>query len=286
MSAQWRLFLTALRFGSRLPAAAFKGEDPAYPAAEARYFPVAGALVGAVGGGVYWLATQLWPTSIAVVLSMSAAAAMSGRGRGQPGAEQPAGEPAPHSGGRALGGGARAFGMVGYVFTLLLKYNALMALSAAGLPFAVPANTALGLIMICAYAASGSLVISLIASPTRASSAPVSNGDLCLALILGLAPAALLGIPGLIALVAAILARVGYGAYLSRNHRAVAAAEIYAVQQLTEVCFYLGRSPVGPTFDTRPAIPRTAATPGADGGISDFAIHKPPTMCECCATDT
>jgi hypothetical protein len=116
----------------------------------------------------------------------------------------------------------------------------LMALSAAGLPFAAPANAALGLIMICGHAASYALVISLMASPTRVSSTPVTGGDLTLALGLGFVPAALLGIPGLIALVAAILARVGYSAYLRRNHRAIAAAEIYAAQQLTEVCFYLG----------------------------------------------
>jgi adenosylcobinamide-GDP ribazoletransferase len=247
MSGQWRLFLAALRFGSHLPAAAFKGTELEYPGAAARYFPVAGALVGALGGGVYWLATQLWPTSIAVVLAMLATTPMSGWMRENNGADQPAGEPAHHGsgralggGGRALGGGGRAFGMVGFVFALLLKYNALMALSAAGLPFAAPANAALGLIMICGHAASYALVVSLIMSPTRVSSTPITNGDLSLALGLGFVPAALLGIPGLIALVAAILARVGYGAYLRHNHRAIAAAEIYAARQLTEVCFYLG----------------------------------------------
>jgi adenosylcobinamide-GDP ribazoletransferase len=229
MSGQWRLFLAALRFGSHLPAAAFKGTELAHPGAAARYFPVAGALVGALGGGVYWLATQLWPTSIAVVLAMLATTPMSGWG-----------EPAHHGGGRALGGGGRAFGMVGFVFALLLKYNALMALSAAGLPFAAPANAALGLIMICGHAASYALVLSLITPPTRVSSTPITSGDLSLALGLGFVPAALLGIPGLIALVAAILARVGYGAYLRHNHRAIAAAEIYAARQLTEVSFYLG----------------------------------------------
>jgi adenosylcobinamide-GDP ribazoletransferase len=225
MSGQWRLFLAALRFGSHLPAAAFKGAELVYPGAAARYFPVAGALVGALGGGVYWLGTQLWPTSIAVVLAMLATTPMS--------------EPAHHGGGH-LGNGGRAFGMVGFVFALLLKYNALMALSAAGLPFAAPANAALGLIMICGHAASCALVLSLIASPTRVSSNPIRNVDLSLALGLGFVPAALLGIPGLIALVAAILARVGYGAYLRHNHRAIAAGELYAARQLTEVSFYLG----------------------------------------------
>jgi adenosylcobinamide-GDP ribazoletransferase len=232
MSTQWRLFLTALRFDTRLAAAAFKGAGGAHPGAAARYVPVAGALIGAVGGAVYWLTAQLWPTSIAVVLSMLATTVMSGVTHDNPVAEPP-GEPTRHI-------GVRVFGMVGFVFALLLKYNALMALSAASLPFSVPANAALGLIMICGHAAGRALVVSLIASPARVSFTPVSNGDLSLALAVGFAPATLLGIPGLIGLAAAILARVGFGAYLKRNRRAVADAELYAAQQLTEVCFYLG----------------------------------------------
>ena len=134
----------------------------------------------------------------------------------------------------------RGFGTVGFVFALLLKYNTLMALSAASLPFAVPANVALGLIMICGHAASRAVMVSLIASPAHGSPTRVSNGDLVFALSLGFAPAILLGIPGLIGLAAAILARVAFGAYLKRNRKPIASGAFYATQQLTEVCFYLG----------------------------------------------
>jgi adenosylcobinamide-GDP ribazoletransferase len=232
MSTQWRLFLTALRFDTRLLSAALDNTDVAYPGAAARYVPIAGALLGAVGGGVYWLAAQLWPTSIAVVLSLLATTVMSGAARGTLAAERPADE-------SNLNTGVRASGMVALVFALLLKYNVLMALSAANLPFAVPANTALALIMICGHAASHCLVISLIASSARASSTPVSNVDLSLALGVGLAPAALLGIPGLIGLVAAILACAVFLAYLKRDRKAVAGVQLYAAQQVTEICFYL-----------------------------------------------
>jgi len=233
MNTQWRLLMAALRFDTHLAAAALRGEKVAYLGAGARYFPVAGALVGAVGGAAYWLGTQLWPTSVAVVLSMLAATAMSGGAYEISGAEQPEDRLAHEARGRA-------FGMVAYVFALLLKYNALMALSAAGLPFAAPANVALGLIMICGHAAGCAVIISLIASPTGASSTRISNGDLAVALVIGFAPAALLGIPGLVGLAAAIVARVGYGAYTKRSSRTVGSAELYAGQQLCEVCFYLG----------------------------------------------
>jgi adenosylcobinamide-GDP ribazoletransferase len=229
MNAQWRLLMAALRFDTRLAGAALKGAAVGDLGAGARYFSVAGALIGVVGGAAYWLGTLLWPTSVAVILSMLATTALSGRSYESAGSD-----------GMARDAGGRTFGMVAFVFALLLKYNVLMALSAAWLPFAAPANMALGLIMICGHAAGCALIISLVASPAGASSTRISNGDLGLALVIGFAPAALLGIPGLIGLASAILARVGYGAYLKRGRRVIAGAELYAAQQLCELCFYLG----------------------------------------------
>jgi cobalamin synthase len=179
-----------------------------------RFSPLLGALIGAVGGAVYWLGAQIWPTSIAVVLSMLATALLFA--------------------GSGSGAGARAPGseLLGIVFAVLMKYNALMALSAANLPFPLPANLALGLIMIAGQASSRALVVS--------ASKPVSYGDLGIALPIGFAPAALIGIPGLFGLAAAIVARIGFIAYIGRNRPSVTPAELDLTQQLTEVCFYLG----------------------------------------------
>jgi cobalamin synthase len=190
MSAQWRHRVTAPRFA-----------------------PLLGALIGAVGGGVYWLAAQIWPTSIAVVLSMLATALLSASTRSVNG--ERASDPE----------------LLGFVFAVLVKYNALMALSAAKLPYLLPANLALGLIMIAGQACSRALVVS---------SKPASHGDLGIALAIGFAPAALIGIPGLVGLAAAIVARIAFIAILKRNRPSVAAAELDMAQQLTEICFYLG----------------------------------------------
>jgi hypothetical protein len=181
-----------------------------------RFTPLLGALIGAVGGGVYWLGAQIWPTSIAVVLSMLAAALLSARSGAGPGAV------------------ARTAGseLLVIVFAVLMKFNALMALSAANLPFALPPNLALGLIMIAGQASSRALAVS--------ASKPVSYVDLGIALAVGFAPAALIGIPGLIGLAAAIAARLGFIAYIRRSRPSVTAAELDLTQQLTEVCFYLG----------------------------------------------
>ena len=187
-----------------------------------RFTPLLGVLIGAVGGGAYWLGAQIWPTSVAVVLSMLATALLSARtGTGM-------------SSGTSAGTGAWPPGSesLGFVFAVLVKYNALMALSAANLPYPLPANLALGLIMIAGQASSRALVVS--------ASKPASHGDLVSALAIGFAPAALIGIPGLIGLVAAIVARIAFVAFIKRNRPSVAAAELDMTQQLTEVCFYLG----------------------------------------------
>jgi adenosylcobinamide-GDP ribazoletransferase len=185
-----------------------------------RFTPLLGVLIGAVGGGVYWLGAQLWPTSIAVVLAMLATALLSaGSGAGL---------------GLGPGAGARALPseLLGIVFAVLMKYNALMALSAANLPYSLPANLALGLIMIAGQASSRALAVS--------ASKPISYADLGIALAVGFAPAALIGIPALIGLAAAIAARIGFIAYVRRSRPSVTAAELDLTQQLTEVCFYLG----------------------------------------------
>jgi adenosylcobinamide-GDP ribazoletransferase len=202
-----------------------------------RFSPLLGVVIGAAGGAVYWLGAQLWPASVAVVLSMLATEVMPGGAYQNAVSRQPTGE-------TAGADRVRGFGTVGFVFALLLKYSTLMALSAASLPFAVPANIALGLIMICGHAASRALAVSLTVWPDHDSlqpvrPTPISNGDLVFALAIGFAPAALLGIPGLIGLAAAVLARVAFGAYLKHNRKTIVSAAFYAMQQLTEVCFYL-----------------------------------------------
>jgi hypothetical protein len=178
-----------------------------------RLQPLLGAAVGAVGAGVYWASAQLWPSSVAVMLSMLAMALL------------------PPRMGAAFTEQAGSATVLGLVFTVLIKYNALMGLSTASLPFAVPPNVALGIFMIAGNAASRALAVSM---------KPASYGSLGIALALGFAPAALIGVPGLSGLAAAILGRIGFGAYLRRRRTPAGAAEIDASQQLTEACFYLG----------------------------------------------
>jgi len=204
MSTAWRPLLSALASKNRVPV---------------RYVPVAGMLVGVIGGAVYWVAAQFWPSSVAVVLSLFATALIGGIGSEDSIAKfQPVWLD---------------------VFVLFIKYNALMALTAANLPFSVPANLTLGLIMVCGQAASHGLLVSV--SATRTEISPrVSGGELSFALGVGFAPAAVLGIPGLAGLVAAIVMRLGLAASLNRRIRPPSRTLMHTVQPLTEACFYLG----------------------------------------------
>ena len=62
-----QIFLLAVQFLTRLPApAAF---TPARLAAAPRYYPLVGALVGALGGAIYWAAAQALPPLAAAILS-------------------------------------------------------------------------------------------------------------------------------------------------------------------------------------------------------------------------
>jgi len=101
-----------------------------------QFAPLLGILIGALGGAIYWLAVQIWPSSVAVILSMAATALLTTEFRELP---------------------ATRLDLLGRVLCLLVKYNALMALSAAKLPFAASPNVPLALIMVCGYAASFAL---------------------------------------------------------------------------------------------------------------------------------
>jgi hypothetical protein len=118
------------------------------------------------------------------------------------------------------------------LFYILLKYNVLLALSAAKLPFAAPPNSALCLIMVCGYAAARALLVGMAATRAQRATAPLSYLDLSVALLLGFSPALLLGMPGLIGLAAAIASVICLSAAPRRA--------LKFAPWIAESCFYLG----------------------------------------------
>ena len=183
-----------------------------------RFAALVGLIIGALAGAVYWAASQLWPSSIAVALSMLVSALLTNDLR--------------------VAFSSR-LELVTQFFYLLLKYNALMALSAAKLPFPAPPGFALPLIMLCGYGASRALLVSLLAS-MRLRQPRVSHLDLVLALLIGLSPAVLLAVPGLVGLAVAIVSSIAVGSYLKLQPPGRGAPIVALAPSLTEICFYLG----------------------------------------------
>ena len=78
VARQIALFLTALQFLTRIPVPTIQGFQPDWTARSARYFPVVGALVGAVSAAVLAGASLLWPGPVPAVLAVAAAIALTG----------------------------------------------------------------------------------------------------------------------------------------------------------------------------------------------------------------
>jgi len=184
-----------------------------------QFAPLLGILIGALGGAVYWLAVEIWPSSVALILSMALTAVLTTEFRAMP---------------------AARLDLLSRVLCLLIKYNALMALSAAKLPFAVPANVPLALIMIAGLAASFALLVSVMATRPEKTAPKVGHGALIFALLVGFAPALLLGIPGLAGLAAAIVVGLGLIAFLRHRKISGSSDTLDLTQLLTEASFYLG----------------------------------------------
>jgi adenosylcobinamide-GDP ribazoletransferase len=70
--AELRYFFTALGYFTRVPVPRWVGYEPHYLNGAARYFPLVGVIVGALGALVYLAALRFFPPGIAVLLSMAA----------------------------------------------------------------------------------------------------------------------------------------------------------------------------------------------------------------------
>lgn len=73
-----RLFWLALQFLTRVPVPAWVGWQPEWMPASMRHFPLVGALVGLFGVAVLALASEWWPPTVAVGLSMAATVWLTG----------------------------------------------------------------------------------------------------------------------------------------------------------------------------------------------------------------
>ncbi|MCX6951419.1 MAG: adenosylcobinamide-GDP ribazoletransferase [Verrucomicrobia bacterium] len=191
LRTELRAARAAVMFFTRLPVPSSADWEPDDLRRSAAYFPAVGWLVGGVAAFVWWLGSLIWPPLIASGVSLAATLLLTG---------------AFHEDGWAdvcdgFGGGMTrdrvleimhdsrvgAFGAIGVVMMLGLKWHSVAALPAALVPAALVAGHALS------RAASASLMASL--SYVRADSikakpmaTDLSGARLGLALVSGLVP--------------------------------------------------------------------------------------------------
>jgi adenosylcobinamide-GDP ribazoletransferase len=242
-------FFAALRFFTRLPAPAWVGHSAGQLNYAARYFPLVGILVGALGAVITLAAAQAWPTGIAVLVGMAATLLSTG---------------AFHEDGLAdsidgFGGGwtredalrimkdsrIGSYGAIGIGLVLLIKFEALRNLGG------VSPWLTFGAAIVAGHSvsrlASTTLIYTLdyARDDASAKSKPLATrmgrGELVLAALAGLAPCALL--PWLkVAVALALVAVVTWLAarYFVKRLGGYTGDCLGAAQQLTEIAFYLG----------------------------------------------
>lgn len=242
MKYQLQLFFTALTFFTRIPCAAWGKHSEADLNRAAKYFPLVGALVGSVAAGVFLLASWILPVSLAVLLSMVATLLLTG---------------AFHEDGLAdaidgLGGGwdkeqmltimkdsrIGNYGAVTLFMALLIKFQALVNIPAAQLPAVLIATHSISRF------ASTILIYTQSYVRENGKAKPlaqnISERELLVAALLGLAPIALLNPHLWWALLPMMLVWLWFSRKLNKLLGGYTGDCLGAMQQLCEITFYLG----------------------------------------------
>ncbi len=234
-----RLLAAATAFLTRLPLSRSHTDDEL--SHSARYFPLVGAALGALGAAVTVAAAGMLPAVVAVILGVIATVLVTG---------------AFHEDGLAdscdgFGGGSTredvlrimqdphigAFGVLGLALVLALKIASLVHLPLA----------ALALALVCAHALSRALCVVVMsfgeyARPEGGKTRTVARGarpaDAAVALVIGLIPFALAPVAFLWALAVMLLVCIVLYAYFRARIGGYTGDALGALQQITEAACY------------------------------------------------
>lgn len=243
MKREVQVFLTAVMFFTKIPCPSWVDHSAEYLNKSTRYFSLVGIIVGAVGGAVFYLSDFLFPHAVAILLSMLATIWLTG---------------AFHEDGLAdmfdgFGGGwtkeqildimkdsrVGTFGLTGLTGVLALKFFCLNSLSPVQIPAVLIAGhsfsrfVASTLSLTHNYARDRSSKAKPVATEMSVSSVTISA-------VIGLLPLALFGSPViLLVLVPVFFIRLYLGYFFKKWIGGFTGDCSGAVQQLTEVTFYL-----------------------------------------------
>jgi adenosylcobinamide-GDP ribazoletransferase len=238
-----RSLLTAVQYFTRMPVPVWVGHDAAQLARAARYFPVVGIGVGALGAAALWVAAFFFTPLPAVVVSTALTVCITGAFHEDGLADTIDGLGGSMNRERALeimkDSRVGTFGVLGLVFTVLLKISALAALP---LPEAMTALIAgHGLSRAYAVVLTWRLPYAREGASTRAKPVVenVRTSDVIVALICGLAPLPFIGVHAVFGMLAAALALLLSYRWFRRRLGGYTGDTLGATQQFCEAAFYL-----------------------------------------------
>lgn len=234
------IFFTALVFFTRIPCYKLANYSPEYLSKTFKYLPLVGWIVGGVGALVFWTSNKILPHSIAVLFSMIATILLTG---------------AFHEDGFAdscdgFGGGYTrekileimkdsrigAYGAIGIILMLALKFLCLISIKTAIVPLVLVAGHSISRFIAASFTFTHKYIKK---DDSKGDFARISILDIFIAGIFGIAPVFLLGYVYLLLLIPVFITRQIASVYLSRRLGGYTGDSLGAVQQITEVIFYI-----------------------------------------------
>jgi len=243
MMYEAKVFLTAVRFFTRIPVPSSLEYNQEMLNRSLKYLPLIGWLIGGIGAGVFYGTTYLFPLPVRILLSMTATLLMTG---------------AFHEDGFAdvcdgFGGGWNkeeilkimkdsrigSFGTIGILMMLLSKFVLLTSILPAHIPF----------VMIAAHSVSRFAAVSLVYthryvdhqdSKSKPVGTRISFPELMISAVFGVIPMVWMhSLYFLMLLVPVFLAKGLLARYFNRWIGGYTGDCLGATQQVTEVIFYL-----------------------------------------------
>ena len=246
-------FFGAVRFFTRLPVPAWVGHSSEALSRSARYFPAVGLLIGAIGALVFVGASLIWPKSVAILLSMAATIYATG---------------AFHEDGLSdtvdgLGGGweklrileimkdsrVGSYGVLAIVLALLGKFVLLNAMDAELIPLALISGHALSRFCSTLLLATMDYVRDDLLSKAKPLATRLSTAEFMVAALFAVAGLCFLPLEKIVPGIAiAALATLWLARLFKRWLGGYTGDCLGAVQQVSEIGFYLGLLAVFPPF--------------------------------------
>lgn len=238
---EWRLFKMALIFFTRIPMRVNDFEEQDLNRS-AKCFPLVGIVVGAVAAAVFGLSLLFWPLALAVLASMVATILLTGAFHEDGLADAVDGLGGSFDKERALtimqDSRIGSYGAIALVLGLLVKFEALMHIPAPLLPGVLLAGHALSRFAALLVIYTQSYVRS--AGKSKPLATALSRKELAYAAIFGLLPLGLLAPKFWLALLPVAIVWLWFNHKLKVRLGGYTGDCLGAMQQLTEIAFYLG----------------------------------------------